>query len=97
MSAIGHRTGPLGLLSFLKRLFSSTATSDEDSAQRPRYVDEKRAKAIRQAALFEESHGTKGAPQCHRCGAEMILQMSPSGARFWGCSEYPACKTTRKV
>jgi hypothetical protein len=86
------------LVSFLKRLFSSRdASPSNEEAPRPRYIDEKRARAIRQAALFEESHGTKGAPQCHRCGAEMTLQLAPSGSRFWGCTEYPACKTTRKA
>jgi ssDNA-binding Zn-finger/Zn-ribbon topoisomerase 1 len=91
------------LLSFLKRLFISREASppDEDTAQRPRYIDEKRAKAIKQAALFAETNGAKGAPQCHRCGAEMTLQLAKrgdhSGSRFWGCSEYPTCKATRKA
>ena len=53
-----------------------------------RYMDEKRAKAIKQAALFAETNGAKGAPQCPRCGAEMTLEMAPSGSRFWGCTEY---------
>jgi ssDNA-binding Zn-finger/Zn-ribbon topoisomerase 1 len=89
--------------SFLKRLFPSreASTPDEDMARLPRYVDEKRAKAIKQAALFAETNGARGAPQCHRCGAEMTLQLAKrgdrSGSRFWGCSEYPACKATRKA
>ena len=91
------------LLSFLKRLFPTSApsTRDDDTAQPPRYIDEKRAKAIRQAALFAETNGARGAPQCHRCGAEMTLQLEKrgdhSGSRFWGCTEYPACKATRKA
>ena len=84
------------MLSWLKRVFGATA-ADEPAAPLPRYIDEKRAKAIQQAALFEESHGKKGAPQCPRCGAEMTLEMAPSGSRFWGCTEYPACKATRKA
>ena len=58
------------MLSWLiKRVFP--AKEPERAADEiPRYIDEKRAKAIRQAALFEESHGAKGAPQCPRCGAE---------------------------
>lgn len=89
--------------SFLKRLFSSgePSTPDDGMAPLPRYVDEKRAKAIRQAALFAETNGAKGAPQCPRCGAEMTLQLAKrgehSGSRFWGCSEYPTCKATRKA
>ena len=91
------------LFSFLKRLLTSreASTPDEDAAQRPRYIDEKRAKAIKQAALFAETKGAKGAPQCQRCGAEMTLQLAKrgdhSGSRFWGCSEYPVCKATRKA
>ena len=74
---------------------------EEGAAQPPRYVDEKRAKAIRQAALFAESGGKKGAPQCPRCGAEMALELAKrgdhSGGMFWGCTEYPTCKATRKA
>lgn len=84
------------MLSWLKRMFGAKA-ADEPEPPLPRYFDEKRAKAIRQAALFEESHGTRGAPQCPRCGAEMTLELAPSGSRFWGCTEYPACKATRKA
>ena len=66
-----------------------------------RYVDEKRAKAIKQAALFAGSDGKQGAPQCPRCGAEMALEMArrgkQAGARFWGCTEYPACRGTREA
>ena len=80
----------------LKRVFPGKA-AEQPAEPVPRYVDEKRAKAIKQAALFEESGGKKGAPQCHRCGAEMTLQMAPSGSRFWGCTEYPVCKATRKA
>ena len=80
----------------LKRVFPAKQT-EESADPIPRYIDEKRAKAIKQAALFEESHGARGAPQCPRCGAEMTLEMAPSGSRFWGCTEYPACKTTRKA
>ena len=82
---------------FLRFLFPARKVPAEQDLQVPRYVDEKRAKAIKQAALFEESRGTKGAPQCPRCGAEMTLELAPSGSRFWGCTEYPACKATRKA
>ena len=87
----------------LRRLFPSNDATvpAERAAEPPRYVDEKRAKAIRQAALFAESGGKRGAPQCPRCGAEMTLEMArrgqQAGARFWGCSEYPTCKATRKA
>jgi ssDNA-binding Zn-finger/Zn-ribbon topoisomerase 1 len=85
------------LLSWLLKRVFPAKQADESADQIPRYFDEKRAKAIKQAALFEESHGAKGAPQCQRCGAEMTLELAPSGARFWGCTEYPTCKATRKA
>jgi len=88
------------LLSWLlKRVFPPAGSkgSAEDTAQPTRYIDEKRAKAIKQAALFAESGGANGAPQCHRCGAEMTLELAPSGSQFWGCTEYPNCKATRKA
>jgi transposase-like protein len=89
--------GFLPLPSWFKRLFGAN-TPEEPEAPLPRYIDEKRAKAIQQAALFAESGGKKGAPQCPRCGAEMTLQKGDrSGAHFWGCTEYPACKATRKA
>lgn len=84
------------LLSWLKRVFGAKP-AEESAEPIPRYIDEKRAKAIKQAALFEESLGARGAPQCPRCGAEMTLELAPSGSRFWGCTEYPACKATRKA
>jgi len=37
------------------------------------------------------------APRCPKCGAEMILRTAKSGAnagkRFWGCSNYPKCRS----
>jgi hypothetical protein len=99
-----HQPHGFPLLSWiLKRAFrrQEEKPSADHSGQDRRYIDEKRAKAIKQAALFEESRGAKGAPQCPRCGAEMTLQLARqgdrSGSRFWGCTEYPACKATRKA
>lgn len=35
---------------------------------------------------------------CPKCGSEMILRTSrTSKNQFWGCSRYPACKTTRRI
>lgn len=87
----------------LKRVFprEEATASAEPAARHTWYVDEKRAKAIKQAALFAESGGAKGAPQCPRCGAEMTLELARrgdrAGSRFWGCTEYPTCKATRKA
>ena len=73
-SELRHRPhGVAALLSWVKRVFGAKQ-AEESAAPVPRYIDEKRAKAIKQAALFEESHGAKGAPQCPRCGAEMTLE-----------------------
>jgi hypothetical protein len=92
-----NRTGICALLSWLINRIFPAKEPDPAEGEIPRYIDEKRAKAIRLAALYEESRGAKGAPQCPRCGAEMTLELAPSGSRFWGCTEYPACKATRKA
>lgn len=40
-------------------------------------------------------------PQCPRCNAPMVLRTGQSGARkgqkFWGCSNYPACRYTKNM
>ena len=47
---------------------------------------------IRRAATHE-------VPVCARCGGRMVLRTGQSGARkgqkFWGCSNYPACRYTK--
>ena len=49
---------------------------------------------IRRAATHE-------VPVCARCGGRMVLRTGQSGARkgqkFWGCSNYPACRYTKNV
>ena len=39
-------------------------------------------------------------PVCARCGARMIKRTGQTGARkgqtYWGCSNYPACRYTKK-
>lgn len=41
------------------------------------------------------------APACRQCDKPMILrtarQGSRAGSQFWGCSGYPACKTTQPI
>jgi ssDNA-binding Zn-finger/Zn-ribbon topoisomerase 1 len=34
-------------------------------------------------------------PTCPRCGNDMVLRQGPR-QKFWGCSQYPACRTTRE-
>ena len=47
---------------------------------------------IRRAATHE-------VPICARCGGRMVLRTGQTGARkgkkFWGCSNYPACRYTK--
>ena len=47
---------------------------------------------IRRAATHE-------VPVCARCGGRMVLRTGQTGARkgqkFWGCSNYPACRYTK--
>lgn len=38
----------------------------------------------------------RGAPTCEKCGAVMMLRHSKTGAKFWGCSKFPACSFTMK-
>ena len=44
---------------------------------------------------------THAVPICARCGARMVLRTGQTGARkgqkFWGCSNYPACRYTRNL
>ena len=51
-----------------------------------------RCTAIRRAATHE-------VPVCARCGGRMVLRTGQTGARkgqkFWGCSNYPACRYTK--
>ena len=40
-------------------------------------------------------------PTCEKCGANMVLRTGQTGARkgkkFWGCSNYPACRWTKNI
>jgi len=40
--------------------------------------------------------GTSGEPSCPRCGSPMRRRSGRHG-QFWGCSQYPRCKGTRKI
>jgi len=41
------------------------------------------------------------APACRQCGQPMVLRSArqgpQAGAQFWGCSAYPACKSTQPL
>ena len=48
--------------------------------------------------LFPEA---ADAPKCPVCGSPMRLRTAKSGAnagsRFWGCTQYPACRGVREI
>ena len=45
--------------------------------------------------------GSSVRPTCGACGAAMVKRMAKKGAnagsQFWGCSKYPACRSTRAI
>ena len=65
-----------------------------DSLQLAGAVQTAAERHVRRAATHE-------VPTCARCGARMVLRTGQSGARkgqkFWGCSNYPACRYTKNV
>jgi len=50
--------------------------------------------------LLAVAEDTKTAPNCPKCGREMVLRTAKSGAnqggKFWGCSYYPQCRSILK-
>ena len=63
-----------------------------DSLQLAGAVQTAAERHVRRAATHE-------VPTCARCGARMVLRTGQSGARkgqkFWGCSNYLACRYTK--
>ena len=49
------------------------------------------AQDAQRAALAEE----RGAPTCEKCGSVMTLRHSKTGAKFWGCPNFPGCSFTK--
>lgn len=51
------------------------------------------------AQAREEVTATPVAPQCPRCGGDMVMRRATrgpnSGDEFWGCAGYPACRGMR--
>lgn len=52
-------------------------------------------------AAIKEQSTNDGAPQCPLCGKPMLRRMirkgTHSGEEFWGCSDYPNCRGTRRM
>lgn len=54
---------------------------------------EEQVRTYREAKSKGEATGTR----CPLCGGTLVLRTArATGQRFWGCSNYPACKYTRK-
>ena len=74
----------------IARRSSSTAIRYADIGKTP----EVKERCMQKAASFR-------VPVCARCGANMVLRTGQSGARkgqkFWGCSNYPACRYTKNI
>lgn len=65
-----------------------------------RYEDVRRGRA-NTAKRHAERAGSLQVPVCEKCGAKMVLRTGQSGPRkgqkYWGCSNYPACRYTKKA
>jgi restriction system protein len=52
-----------------------------------------------EADRLDQSGGSDKSPACPKCGQPMRLRTARrgprAGSRFWGCSVFPACKSTR--
>lgn len=53
------------------------------------------------AVVASQPPAATSEPPCPKCGASMALRTSKSGAnaggRFWGCTNYPKCRSTMPV
>jgi len=53
------------------------------------------------AETIDNSNAETVAPVCPKCGAELIERVATkgqyAGQKFWGCSNFPKCKFTKKV
>jgi len=49
----------------------------------------------------EARPGLQSPPACPRCGSAMVERVArrgpQAGGHFWGCSDFPACRGTRKI
>lgn len=56
---------------------------------------------VRTAERHRQRAAENLVPECPRCGAQMVLRTGQSGVRrgqkFWGCSNYPACRYTKNM
>jgi restriction system protein len=61
-------------------------------------LEKRRSQRVSDRTDRSDKAKTPAAPSCAVCGKPMTLRMARKGAKagtqFWGCSGYPACKTT---
>lgn len=61
---------------------------------------EKRRKAA-EAAVPSSDLVLEEGPDCPKCHSPMVIRVArrgpKAGSRFWGCSNYPACRSTRAL
>lgn len=50
---------------------------------------------------FAQTEKSAGEKRCQKCGSEMVLRTARKGAnagnQFWGCANYPSCRSTAPV
>jgi len=73
------------------------STSDLDSLLR-QHIDLNKVKIPIHSVNSEDQ---SFAPRCPKCGNEMVVRTSKSGAKqgkqFWGCPDYPRCRGILKI
>jgi hypothetical protein len=87
-----YDTRELGVL-FRNALTTSQSRGKNSEEQSPEMLNPspEESTAHDEAALLEK------APYCPKCGTQMVLRTAlkgaSSGKRFWGCPDYPHCKS----
>lgn len=51
--------------------------------------------AKRKYQIAVQNYGINNIPDCPRCQRKMVLRNGKYG-KFWGCSQFPRCKGTRR-
>ena len=63
-------------------------------------IESNRQKATRRTQR-EHVNKIQSRPICHKCGSLMVLRTAKKGAnsgqKFWGCSQYPGCRSTQPL
>lgn len=88
----------------LKRLYNLLAVEIAKKAHcTPIRFDEimQGAQPVHTAERHRARAASARVPVCPRCGGQMVLRTGQSGPRkgqrFWDCSNYPACRYTKRM